>query len=185
LLPFYAHAEESHLAMATTTQTTQEVAVSQSSSTEEVKDLPEDFTVCSQEAIEKRDTNIASSRSVYNTAMTNALKERKNREKAAVAIENDDDKKAAIKASVTAYKNTTKAAQTILTQARKVAWQEFEDDIKQCRTTQEEELNKKVDLTTESSVSQKMTGGKNLESESKTIKDALKEQFEAIRSLFN
>lgn len=139
------------------------------------------FTVCSQEAIERRDTNIASSRSLYNIAMANALKERKNREKAAVAIADEDDKKSAIKTSVTSYKNAVKMAQSELTVARKEAWQTFEDDIASCRTEQEQEESAETTPLDTTSSTTEVIKKPHEETETKTVKESF---FESIKSFF-
>jgi hypothetical protein len=192
LIPLYGYAEElpAKLATSATTTTLEEVAASTTtSSTTPVRT----FTTCSQEAIEARDTGIASSRTMYNTAMANSLLERKNKEKAAVAIVDEDDKKDAIKASVENYKSQAKAAQTTLVQARKLAWQTFENDIKKCRDIQSDESVSTQDapvpaLTSEQApVMRKMEKGleKTEEKETKTIKETIKAQFESFKSLFN
>lgn len=145
------------------------------------------FTLCSQEAIEKRDTDIAASRQVYNVAMTSALNERKVREKAAVALSNEGDKKTAIKASVEAYKAQTKAAQGTLTQARKLTWQAFDEAIQACRDSQEEQLltqDEKSEVTTFKKASHAEEFKKEENQEGKGLKDVLKAQIESIKSLF-
>ena len=101
----------------------------EASSAVEASSSTSTLTECSQQAIEDRDTAIANSRTLYNNAMTKALTERKNREKAAIAMKTEEERKIAIKASVENYKNQAKAAQNALTQARKLAWQTFENDI--------------------------------------------------------
>jgi hypothetical protein len=187
-LPLYGYAEEipqTVLGVATTTK-------EEATSTAAVKS----FTTCSQEAIEARDTKIAASRLTYNTAMANALTERKNREKAAVAILDEDDKKDAIKASVDTYKHQAKAAQTTLTQARKLAWQTFDNDIKACRDLEQvaddaaQVIKAEEDQTP---VARTMMMKKGTETEitetkttdSKSFKDTLKDKLESIKSLFN
>ncbi len=143
------------------------------------------FTTCSQEAIEKRDTKIASSRALYNTSMTSALTERKNKEKAAVAVLDADDKKDAIKLSIENYRNKAKGAQTILTQARKMTWQTFEDDITVCRELEkntEEPSNEPLGI---SARSMEPSLKKNEDSEPKSIKETIKAGIESLRSLFN
>ena len=140
------------------------------------------FTTCSQEAIENRDTKIASSRALYNTAMANALTERKNKEKAAVAVVDPSNKKDSIKTSVENYKNQAKGAQAALTQARKAAWQDFEEDIASCREIEKEatELSDGKEMRT-FDIQTKKTD----EVETKTIKETIKAGIESLRSLFN
>lgn len=158
----------------------------ESSSTEEIASstnavsIRQTFTECSQQAIEDRDTKIASSRALYNGGMSKSLTERKNREKVSVAIKNEDDKKMAIKASIEAYKNQAKAAQNTLTQARKLAWSTFENDVEKCHEL--ENLN----LSTETpSGSPAPSLRKVEEKESKSIGNTIKAQFETLKSLFN
>lgn len=188
--PIYGFAEDVPSAVLGIASTTKVTASSS-------EDAPVNtFTACSQEAIEARDTMIASSRIAYNTAMANALTERKNREKAAVAILDEDDKKEAIKASVDTYKHQAKAAQTTLTQARKVAWQTFDNDIKACRDLEQnpEEsaaTSKTNDEQAPVAKTMMMKKGGEVEpvevksSESKSFKDTLKDKLESIKSLFN
>lgn len=146
------------------------------------------FTLCSQEAIEARDTAISASRQVYNLAMTSALNERKVREKAAVALSHEGDKKAAIKASVETYKAQTKAAQGALTQARKLTWQAFDEAIQACRDTQEEQVITQDEKGKEMSSLKKASHLEESKKEdtetNKGLKDVLKAQIESIKSLF-
>ncbi len=199
LLPLHGYAEELPMKLAivaTTTLSREVVTGTTTASTTPVRT----FTLCSQEAIETRDTRIASSRATYNIAMANALTERKNREKAAVAIIDDGDKKDAIKVSVDTYKSQAKAAQVVLVQARKVAWQSFENDIKKCHDAQSGEVMKQADsepalmsepATPAPSSMKKIekalekTVEKTEEKESKSIKETIKAQFENLKSLFN
>ncbi len=191
LIPLYGYAEELPVKLVTAATTTVEEIVvgTTTASTTPVWTL----TTCSQEAIESRDTRIASSRVAYNTTMANALTERKNREKAAVAISDEDDKKDAIKASVENYKSQAKTAQTILVQARKLAWQTFENDIKKCRDIQSDETvstqdsNIPTPASEQTPVMRKMekSAEKTEEKETKTIKETIKAQFESFKSLFN
>ena len=156
-------------------------ATTTASSTSPVKN----FTLCSQQAIETRDTKIASSRSIYNIAMTTALTDRKNKEKAAVAVKVDDDRKAAIKVSVDTYKSLTRAAQNALTSSRKTVWQDFETDIKKCHEIQDEAGAIEKD-TADSKDTQKVQIDVSIkkadEGDGKTIKDSI---LSTLRSLFN
>jgi hypothetical protein len=146
------------------------------------------FTTCSQDAIEKRDTNIALSRSDYNISMNTALLERKNNEKNAVSNERESSKKAALKISVENYKNKAKTTQGTLTQARKNAWQTFENDIKKCRDEQEDEpsLVKEISTQTISEDERKKMDDSSFKEtkEIKTIKDTFKAQLENLRLFF-
>ncbi len=186
LLPLYTFAEEASSSVpvvnkdATSTETV-------SSSTPETP--KQNFTLCSQNAIEVRDTSIATSRSIYNTAMTNALKDRKNREKAAVAITDEAEKKDAIKASVNTYKNLVKSAQNNLTQARKIAWQTFEDDIKKCHDIEDAEQISKEEteaVAPETNTTSNVSSLKKADNrEIKNEKEQRGTIFDVIRSLFN
>jgi len=189
-LPLYGYAEEATSSVSTTTPEEREVKVlplEEIASSTPSSPL-QNFTLCSQEAIENRDTKIATSRSVYNVAMTKALNDRKNKEKAAVALTSENNKKNAMKASVDAYKNHVKGAQNNLTDSRKIAWQEFEDDIKECHAiqdkeleafSQEETIQASEDLTQD--VASKIEEGED----GKTLKEAIKAGIETLRSMFN
>lgn len=186
LLPLYGYAEEATTPVLSGASSTKELKDESASSTVLLKT----FTTCSQEAIESRDTSIASSRLTYNNAMTSALLERKNSEKAAVALKTDDKKKDALKLSVETYKKETKAAQTVLTQARKLTWQAFDNDIKKCRELEDTETTVKSENTQPAIASEPSTFSKKMEKpeskeEVKTIKETLKAQFESFKSLFN
>jgi hypothetical protein len=91
------------------------------------------FTACTQMAIEKRDTAIATSKTAYNNEMAAALNTRKEGEKAAVAIVDVAAREAAMKIVVEAYRTQAKKAQDALTKARKDIWANFEIDGKSCR----------------------------------------------------
>lgn len=160
---------------------------------EQGENTPQSFTLCSQEAIETRDSSIASSRSIYNTAMANVLVERKNKEKTAVAIKEENKKKNAIKLSAENYKHQAKIAQTLVTQARKDAWETFEENLKTCR--EEERLHLELGAQTSSSTNDKIdtidTKEKKIDSieskgeEVKSLRDTLKTKLENLKSLFN
>lgn len=189
LIPLYGYAEEAPVKLASIATTT--IAEESDTASTTASSTPVwSFTLCSQEAIETRDTKIAASRATYNTAMANALTERKNREKAAVAILDEADKKAAIKASVETYKAQSKAAQNVLTQARKLAWQTFENNIKKCRDLEdtqtiftEEKKTEPTLMSEQTSVTKKME--KTEEKEVKTFTETIKAGFENFKSLFN
>ena len=190
LIPLYGYAEEIPMKLAVSTTTlTEEIVSTSTASTTPVRT----FTLCSQEAIEARDTKIAISRVTYNTAMANALLERKNKEKAAVAVTDESNKKDAIKASVENYKSQAKSAQIILVQARKLAWQTFENDIKKCHDIQNEENLSSLDTATPTTAPEQTPMMRKMEKnvekaeekETKTIKETIKAQFENLKSLFN
>ena len=187
VLPLYTHAE---VASTTKTANTEERA----SSTEQTpKNSPDqDFTLCQQQAIEARDTEIATSRSLYNTAMASALTDRKNKEKAAVAITDKDTKKTAIKTSVDTYKNLVKKAQNDLTDARKVAWQTFEDNIEKCHEIQDSATQDTVSseqTPTSATKEQIVPIGTSFKKENKESSSdegsSFKNVFKALKSLFD
>lgn len=191
-LPIYSYAEETPSTLTSSTSVSNVGSSTNYLITNGIT-TPKTFTICSQEAIEVRDTSIASSRVTYNTAMANALTERKNSEKTAVAIKNEDAKKYALKLSVETYKREAKAAQTALIQARKITWQTFDNDIKKCRSLED------IEVSSKSSDEQLVAGNeptpilrkmekaaeKVEEKETKTIKETIKAQFESFKSLFN
>lgn len=186
VLPLYTHADVASTTRATSTE-------EHASSTEEMrKNSPDqDFTLCQQQAIEARDTEIAASRSLYNTAMAGALTDRKNKEKAAVAITDKDAKKAAIKTSVDTYKNLVKKAQNDLTDARKVAWQTFEDNIEKCHDIQDSATQDTISSeqpSVETTKEQVTPAGTSFKKESKDTSDegsSFKNVFKALKSLFD
>ncbi|MEN9880895.1 MAG: hypothetical protein RLZZ308_78 [Candidatus Parcubacteria bacterium] len=165
LVPIFAFAEN-------TTQT----EISEASSTTPVT-TTSTFTSCSQEAIEERDTKLGQARNIYNTAMNAALLERKNTEKAAIALDTEKEKKEAIKDSVETYKTKTKQAQTNLTQARKNIWLSFENTVKDCR----EDYNKGTTSNDKELAKEEKNHQKTLDQEAKTFKATL---FDSIKSLF-
>lgn len=153
------------------------------------------FTLCSQEAIEVRDTKLAQARSTYNSGMNALLSERKEREKESVAVEGEKEKKALIRDSVEAYKNQVRTLQNTLTQSRKTIWQTFEADTKNCRESLdkkiETELKEEKKATKEQAkreVAEMKESAKDVkqevkkeEVEQKSVKESL---FDSIKSLF-
>lgn len=208
LLPLYSYAEEgTFLAATATIKTTTKETSTKEKDTKEIKEISvqesviniattssstpislvspaKNFTLCSQEAIEVRDTNIATSRSLYNTSMASALNDRKNKEKAAVAISDENAKKAAIKVSVDTYKSLVKNAQNNLTVSRKSAWQGFEADIKECRDTQNKELSAEKENHDTKTLSA-TSSTKADDGDVKTLKETLKAGIDTLRLLFN
>lgn len=136
----------------------------------------QNFTVCQQGAIEKRDTSLGTSRTTYNTSMTQALDARKNAEKAAVAITDPTAKITAVRAAADAYKKAVTAAQETLTKSRKDILATFELDTKGCRQT------KKDERTTV--VSEKKAEIKTLQAERKVEVEVKKSEIQAIRESF-
>jgi DNA repair ATPase RecN len=176
LVPSFSYAAEA----STTVSTTDDTAIV--ATTTITKPVVKPFTVCSQEAIEKRDTAIAASRSLYNIAMSNALTERKNREKAAIALDDPDEKKDAIQLSVDTYKHQAKVAQTTLTQARKAIWQTFDTDVNTCRDI---EAASQADTTVNASSSIGADIRKMDAVEVKDVKSLKDTIIDSIKSLFN
>lgn len=148
------------------------------------------FTVCSQNAIEKRDTAITEARATYNTKMTEIVTKRKEKEKAAVAISNSSEKKAAIKAAVELYRKESLVAQETLTEARKVIWETFETDVQTCRDAKEGTTS--IATTTPASATvgtPANTRAMKIEiteekEDTKTLRESLKSGIDAIKSLF-
>lgn len=184
ILPLYANAED----VATTSTTS--IATSSV-----VLTKAQLFTTCSQDAIETRDTKLAQARGSYNTAMNILLVERKEQEKDAVAIEDEKEKKEAIKESVDNYKTQVKTIQNTLTLSRKTIWQNFENDTKACREILEkkdDEDNKNLKRGMPANeVSKKeaaepaammMEVRKEAVIEQKSVKESF---FESIKSLFS
>jgi DNA repair ATPase RecN len=149
------------------------------------------FTLCSQESIEKRDSSIAASRSIYNIAMNNALTERKNKEKEAVALIDIDEKNDAIKLSVDTYKRQTKDAQNELTEARKITWAKFDTDVSTCRDMEQNQLTQEQTLSKESPKAESRMlmsepASKEMKApEAKTFRETIKIKIESFISLFN
>ena len=83
---------------------------------------PATFTLCSQAAIEKRDTAIDTTRNTYNAATQSALNIRKEALKQAEALATTTERIAAKKLAVENYRTTLKAAQNAYSTARKLAW---------------------------------------------------------------
>ncbi|MBP6888225.1 MAG: hypothetical protein KBC21_00835 [Candidatus Pacebacteria bacterium] len=184
LFPLIANAEEATTTVATSTTSSSTIVVTKAQL----------FTSCSQDAIESRDTKLAQARGSYNTAMSNLLLERKNVEKAAVAIEDEKEKKTAIKESVEKYKTEVKTIQNTLTQSRKTIWQNFENDTRVCREflekTDEEKADEKAEKRAAKEIGKKEVSEakeirkeeKKEENETKSVKDSI---FDSIKSLFS
>jgi uncharacterized protein with GYD domain len=183
LFPVLVHAESA----TTTTEETGPIAT-----TTVIVTKAQLFTGCSQDAIELRDTKLAQARSTYNNAMNALLLERKNTEKAAVAIEDEKEKKAAVKESVEKYKTEVKTIQNTLTQSRKTIWQNFENDTKKCRvhlekeedsvTKEEKQVTKEVARKEVTDTKEVKKEEKKEDHEQKTVKESI---IDSIKSLFN
>ncbi len=168
IAPSFAYAEEPSQAQTPSTSVKVEEVV--------IPETPEQlFTTCSQDAIESRDTKLTQARTTYNNAINKALNDRKNEEKAAVAIKNDKEKKEAIKESVDTYKAQIKTIQNTLTSARKTVWQNFENDVKTCRELYSTDNKEKSDNEAKSIEEKKETP------EPKTMKESF---LGSIKSLF-
>ncbi len=123
LAPIFVSADEVSESSATSSSATSTIALTKSQA----------FTACSQNAIEQRDTKLAQARSSYNNTMNSLLVERKEAEKEAVAIEDEKERREAIKESVDSYKAQVKVIQHTLTQSRKTSLQKIERETKKCR----------------------------------------------------
>jgi hypothetical protein len=181
LVPSFVSADDVSDTQATSTTASSTIVLSKS----------QIFTACSQDAIELRDTRLAQARGAYNNAMNTLLVERKDAEKEAVAIEDEKEKKEAIKDSVDNYKVQVKVIQNTLTQSRKAIWQNFENDTKTCR----ENLEKKNDDESKDakkslkeapearamSATMAVDAKKEAAPEQKSVKESL---FSSIKSLF-
>lgn len=146
------------------------------------------FTVCSQNAIEKRDTAITEARATYNTKMTEIVTKRKEKEKAAVAIVIASEKKTAIKVAVELYRKESLAAQETLTESRKIIWETFEADVQACREGQEGEnaTSTAVAAANVTATTRTMQAETTEEKEEhKTLRESLKSGIDAIKSLFS
>lgn len=158
------------------------------------------FTTCSQTAIEDRDTAITKAREIYNASMNEILLERKNGEKAAVAITDAGDKKDAIKEVVDIYRKNALEAQDVLTSSRKDIWEKFEADIELCReaksdvhatlsasstasTTVATTSQKTKEMKEKTSVTEKTKKVEQKE-EQKTFRESFMSGIGALRSLF-
>ncbi len=182
LLPSFVSADEVTEGQATSTTASSTITLSKS----------QIFTACSQDAIELRDTKLAQARGTYNNAMNTLLVERKDAEKEAVAIEDEKDKKEAIKESVDNYKTQVKVIQNTLTQSRKAVWQNFENDMKTCRENLErkdDDENKSAKKSLKETPETRVMSGasmtaeakKETVSEQKSVKESL---LSSIKSLF-
>ncbi len=145
------------------------------------------FTACSQAAIEVRDNSIGAARTTYNIAMANALSARKEAEKSAVAFENVDEKKDAIRVAVDEYKKAVTAAQDGLTKARKEAWATFEAETNNCRDTSKE-LRKEA-ITEKKGDAKAMQALEKSEieevkAEVKSFRESILDQLESIKNFF-
>lgn len=152
------------------------------------------LTACSQTSIEIRDSAIGSARMAYNNAMAVALDARKEAEKKAVALTDADEKKAAIKIAVEAYKKAVTQAQEGLTKARKDAWATFETNTKNCRDMNNDNREsfisekkdgvetKKTELRTLQAELKTETkaGTEEQKTETKTLREAIKDAFKAF-----
>lgn len=148
----------------------------------------QNFTVCQQASIEKRDTSLNVARTAYNTSMSQALSARKDAEKAAVAITDPTAKVTAIRSAVDAYKNSVTTAQETLTKSRKEILATFELDTKNCRQTKKEERTaiiseKKAEIKTLQAERKAEVEVKK--AEIKTIRETFRSKIDALRSFFS
>lgn len=177
LTPIFVSADEVSESSATPSSATSTIVLTKS----------QEFTACSQNAIELRDTRLAQARSSYNNTMNTLLAERKEAEKEAVAIEDEKERREAIKESVDSYKAQVKVIQSTLTQSRKTIWQNFESDTRTCRDNLEkkdnENKNSRDSLKEElDSKAMSAEAKKDAMADQKSVKESL---FESLKSLFN
>lgn len=172
LLPFYASAES-------LASTTPSVPVQQATEAQV-------FTACSQAAIEVRDNSIGSARTTYNLAMSEALNSRKDAEKNAVALDDEDERKDAIRAAVEDYKKAVTSAQDGLTKARKEAWSSFETNANKCRDVSKDTRKGAADKRSELRALQatEKTDGEEVKVETKSFRESLLEQLESLKNFF-
>lgn len=161
------------------------------------------FTACSQTSIEVRDEAIGSARTAYNNSMSVALDARKEAEKKAVAIEDADQKKEAIRVAVENYKKAVTEAQDTLTEARKEAWDSFETNTQGCRDGSKDKrqavvAEKKIAAPQKSEVKMLQTNLKadakvaatamkveaDTKTEVKTFRTVIKDQIDSIKAFF-
>jgi len=182
MAPLYASAQISVVA---DTKTTVSASVA-------VPTAAQIFTSCSQTTIEVRDANINKARIAYNTSMTAALTARTDGEKAAVAIEDEDDKKAAIQATADAYKKAVTEAQETLTYARKEAWEAFEANTKECQSYKKEQVQGgeakkaavKPEAKKEAATMQTSFETAHKQQEGRTFSQTLREKISSIKVFF-
>ncbi len=87
---------------------------------------------CIQDAVDKRDTAIASAVTTFSTTVTNGLNTRKDALKAAWALTDTKARRAALNAAWTAWRTTARQARHTLNTARTSAWTQFRTDRRNC-----------------------------------------------------
>ncbi len=97
--------------------------------------VPTPGLVCMQNAVAKRDGSIITTWGKFSTAITTALTVRKNDLVAAWGINNQKERRRAIKASWNAFSKSNKDARVVLKNERNSAWNQFKTDAKGCRIT--------------------------------------------------
>ena len=170
------------------------LASAQATATTTVVTPAENFTLCQQASIEKRDTSLGEARTAYNTSMSAALSTRKDAEKAAIGLTDATAKKAAIKVATDAYKVSVTNAQNTLKSARASALTSFEADVKNCRDQRLSDHTTKV-TERKTEVAEKQAEIQTLQAERKaavevkqseiqTIRETFKARIDALRSFF-
>lgn len=96
---------------------------------------PKPGLACMQTAVSKRDGSIITAFGKFSSAITSALTVRKDALVAAWGINNQKERRRAIKASWNAFGKSNKDARVILRNERNTAWKQFGVDAKGCRIT--------------------------------------------------
>ncbi len=112
-------------------QSTSTVATSTATSTQTVV---QSSTLCTQNAIRKRDAALVTARNLYNASMTVALEARTLAEISAIAVGDEDSQNDALKSAATVYGAQVKQAQEILKSTRQDVLSVYDEEIRKCRT---------------------------------------------------
>jgi len=101
------------------------------------KTLTAEVVACAQTSVETRDTAMIAAMDKYNTAVKAALTARKDALKAAWAMTNAKEARAAIKTAWANYKTAAMDARKSLKADKKAVWAKFKTDRKACKTPNE------------------------------------------------
>ena len=170
---------------ATSTTATSTTATSTTATSTAV--INQTFVLCSQVAILKRDTALVSARSIYNTAMTQALQARTTQETAAIALSDATARQNALKAAANAYRTSAAIAQNALQTARQVILKTYDTEIKACKdtrasaTTNAEKRKKENEKRRNDDRKQIQQDFKNT---GENLRNEYKKKFEDMRSKF-
>ncbi|MCF7844132.1 hypothetical protein K9M47_04555 [Candidatus Gracilibacteria bacterium] len=118
--------------------TTQSVSSSTHATSTSTSSPQQILITCKQSAIEKRDTEISKAKNIYNDTMDASLTLRKDGEKDAVAVLDEDLKKKKMDTVVETYRDSVKNAQEILLDSRKNTWDSFVTELNLCKDEQDE-----------------------------------------------